>query len=227
MNDHLRQLLAHVVEDVVETGEPVGSQHLVDSRNLDVSPATIRNWFTELEADGYITQPHTSSGRIPTEKGFRFYVDELMPKRALTKRHRQELDEVAAQTNDTSIRAKALAKKSADIIGNAVLLGLGDADTYYTGLSHLFAQAEFRDWQRMVSLGEALDRMDDILQRARTLSFAQPTALIGNECPFGNACGAILLTLPDRTLIGILGPMRLDYARGFALLQAVAELMNV
>ena len=227
MDDHLKQLLAHVVEVVVETGEPVGSQHLVDARKLDVSPATVRNWFVELEEAGYITQPHTSSGRIPTEKGYRFYVDELMPKKILAKKARQELEEAMAQSSDPTIRAKLFAKKSADLIGNAVLLGLGEADTYYTGLSHLFAQSEFRDWQRMVSLGEALDRMDDILHRARRVTFAEPTALIGAECPFGNACGSILMTLPNATLIGILGPMRLDYARGYALLSALSELMII
>lgn len=226
MDDHLKRLLAIVVEEVIETGEPVGSARLVETRKMDVSPATVRNWFAELEADGFIHQPHTSSGRIPTEKGYRFYLDELIEHRPLAKRLKQELEHAVMIQGDDSIRVKAAAKQTAEIAQNAVLLGLNEADTFYTGLTHLFAQAEFRDWQRMVSLGEALDRLDDILRRVRSVTFNEPTALIGSSCPFGNACGSILVTLPDGTLFGLLGPMRMDYRTGFALMNAAKELLN-
>ncbi|HLI37994.1 MAG TPA: heat-inducible transcriptional repressor HrcA [Streptosporangiaceae bacterium] len=70
-------VLRAIVEDYVSTNEPVGSKALVDRHNLDVSPATIRNDMAVLEEQGYITQPHTSAGRVPTDKGYRFFVDRL------------------------------------------------------------------------------------------------------------------------------------------------------
>ena len=70
-------VLRAIVEDYVSTHEPVGSKSLVDRHNLDVSPATIRNDMAVLEEQGYITQPHTSAGRVPTDKGYRLFVDRL------------------------------------------------------------------------------------------------------------------------------------------------------
>jgi transcriptional regulator of heat shock response len=224
--DRLQNLLALVVEDVIETGEPVGSQYLVDAHHLDVSPATVRNWFAELETEGFIAQPHTSSGRVPTEKGYRLYLDEIMEPKPLPKRMRDSLEEACAVSGDTHRKMKALAKASAEIAQNAVLIGLDEANTFYTGLSQLFAQPEFREWDQVVSLSEVLDRLDDVLQRVRrSTTYNEPTALIGTACPFGNACSSIVLTLPDGALFGLLGPMRMDYRQGFALLSMAKELL--
>lgn len=226
MDERLQQLFALVVEEVIETAEPVGSQSLVEKHQLDVSSATVRNWFAQLEEQGLMMQPHTSSGRIPTELGYRLYVDELLTRRPLGKRDRQELEQIAADQPDRARRLKAVAKRVAEISGNAIVIGLGEADTYYTGLSQLFAQPEFRDWNRMVSLGQILDRLDEVLHTVRRTKFDQPVALIGQQCPFGNACSSMLFTLHDGTLFGILGPMRMDYRRGFALLSTIQELMS-
>ena len=226
MDERLKRLLRCLIEDVIQTGEPVGSQNLVETHKLDVSPATVRNWFAELESNGFIFQPHTSAGRIPTEKGYRLYVDELMDRKSLNKKERLELERsVSGNADEGGKSAKALSKSAAELSSNAVVLGLNEADTFYTGLTHLFAQPEFRDWNRMVSLGEALDRLDEVLQAIRKQSFDAPVALIGRQCPFGNACGSILMTLSDGTLIGLLGPMRMDYRQGFALLDAAKEII--
>src|SRR5690625_2273934 len=74
-----RQLdvLRAIVQDYVRSREPVGSRNLVERHNLGVSPATIRNDMAALEDSGYIAQPHTSAGRIPTDKGYRMFVDQI------------------------------------------------------------------------------------------------------------------------------------------------------
>ena len=76
-DDRRFQVLHAIVADFVATHEPIGSKSLVDRHNLGVSSATVRNDMAVLEAEGYITQPHTSSGRVPTEKGYREFVDRL------------------------------------------------------------------------------------------------------------------------------------------------------
>ena len=73
-----REILSHVVREYVATGQPVGSRHLVEQAGLLVSPSTVRNELAELEARGLLTHPHTSAGRVPTERGYRFYADELL-----------------------------------------------------------------------------------------------------------------------------------------------------
>lgn len=71
------EVLRAIVADFVATQEPIGSKTLVERHNLGVSSATVRNDMAVLEAEGYITQPHTSSGRVPTEKGYREFVDRI------------------------------------------------------------------------------------------------------------------------------------------------------
>jgi heat-inducible transcriptional repressor len=77
LDDRKLAVLRAIVEDYVSTNEPVGSKNLVDRHNLDVSPATIRNDMAVLEEQGFIVQPHTSAGRVPTDKGYRLFVDRL------------------------------------------------------------------------------------------------------------------------------------------------------
>src|SRR5437660_3145303 len=73
-----REILARVVQDYIATGQPVGSKHLVAAAGLRVSPSTVRNELAELEARGLLTHPHTSAGRVPTERGYRFFADEAL-----------------------------------------------------------------------------------------------------------------------------------------------------
>jgi heat-inducible transcriptional repressor len=77
LDDRKAAILRAVVEEYIETAQPVGSGHVAAAPGVDVSSATIRNEMAQLEADGYLLQPHTSAGRVPTEKGYRFFVDHL------------------------------------------------------------------------------------------------------------------------------------------------------
>ena len=73
-------ILTTIIKNYLETGEPVGSRTISKFSGLNLSSATIRNEMSDLEELGYIIQPHTSAGRIPSDKGYRFYVDQLMEK---------------------------------------------------------------------------------------------------------------------------------------------------
>jgi heat-inducible transcriptional repressor len=84
LNQRTRQILYAAVVEFVETGEPVGSRTLSKKGGLDLSPATIRNVLSDLEDEGYLRQPHTSAGRIPTDKAFRIFIDALMERRELS-----------------------------------------------------------------------------------------------------------------------------------------------
>jgi len=78
LSERQREVLVRVIEAYVATGQPVGSRHLVEQTGLGVSPSTVRNELAELEARGLLTHPHTSAGRVPTERGYRLYADELL-----------------------------------------------------------------------------------------------------------------------------------------------------
>ena len=85
LSERSRRLLAALVREYIATGEPVPSQTLARESGLGVSSATIRNLFARLEADGYVHQPHTSAGRVPTDRGYRVFVDLLLESRKPTR----------------------------------------------------------------------------------------------------------------------------------------------
>jgi heat-inducible transcriptional repressor len=100
LDDRKLAVLRAVVEDYVSTMEPVGSKSLVDRHHLDVSPATIRNDMAVLEEQGYIAQPHTSAGRIPTDKGYRLFVDRLSGVKPLSAAERRAIETFLAGAYD-------------------------------------------------------------------------------------------------------------------------------
>jgi heat-inducible transcriptional repressor len=94
LDDRKAAILRAVVNEHIETGQPVGSAHVSESAKLTVSPATVRNEMSALERDGYLTHPHTSAGRIPTDRGYRYFVD------SIGKRDHRPLDPVAMQVHE-------------------------------------------------------------------------------------------------------------------------------
>jgi len=109
--DRKLEVLRAIVEDYVSTQEPVGSKALVERHNLGVSPATIRNDMAALEDEGYITQPHTSAGRIPTDKGYRLFVDQLSTVKPLSTPERRAIQSFLGGAADLD-----------DIVGRTVRL---------------------------------------------------------------------------------------------------------
>ena len=78
LNDREKNILRYIIQQFILTASPVGSRNITKKYDIGISPATVRNIMSNLEESGYIDHPHTSAGRIPTDKGYRFYVDSLM-----------------------------------------------------------------------------------------------------------------------------------------------------
>ena len=110
MNERKMKILKAVIQNYLDTGEPVGSRTISKYTDLQLSPATIRNEMSDLEEMGYIIQPHTSAGRIPSDAGYRLYVDDMM------KAKEQELNEKESELNK---REDLLFKKSRQSRRNA------------------------------------------------------------------------------------------------------------
>src|SRR5512146_3230065 len=95
-----REILRALVTDYIQTGEPVASQPLLSRHDLDCSPATVRSVMADLEALGFLEKPHTSSGRIPTERGYRLFVDSLLKVRPPSPQDRERIERLAAAASD-------------------------------------------------------------------------------------------------------------------------------
>jgi heat-inducible transcriptional repressor len=107
-----REILRALVTDYIQTGEPVASQPLLARHDLDCSPATVRSVMSDLEALGFLEKPHTSSGRIPTERGYRLFVDSLLKVRPPSLQDRERIERLAAAANDVG----ALLDDTADLL---------------------------------------------------------------------------------------------------------------
>src|SRR5436190_12220537 len=99
LDDRKAAVLRAVVREYIETAQPVGSAHVARAGDLGVSPATVRNEMAALEREGYLTQPHTSAGRVPTDKGYRFFVDQLAGPAALPAPQRQRVRDFFARAH--------------------------------------------------------------------------------------------------------------------------------
>ena len=222
MDPRLQQILSLVLREYVASAEPVGSQYLVERYTLEISPATVRNWFAELDELGFLEQPHTSGGRIPTEAAFKQLVEEMLPKQA-PKRSRDRF-EAAVKAGDEH-KLRAIAGELANLTGLASIVA-GKDETYFTGLSQLLAQPEFRNWENAIHLTALLEHLDETLSGLKRISFDEPIVLLGEDCPFGPACGAIVAKGPNNTLIGVLGPVRMDYQQAMSHLVSALEVLN-
>jgi len=120
---------------------------LLSAGELSCGEATIRNELRALEEKGYLTHPHTSAGRIPTKAGYRYYIDNLENKaHKITKKENNVLGMSVKQADDYKTSRKQLAKKLVELSDQTVLLAFSPDSVYYTGISYLFSQPEFRDF---------------------------------------------------------------------------------
>jgi len=93
LNERSRRILEAIVEDYIGTGEPIGSRAVTRRHQIGLSPATVRNVMADLEEMGYIVSPHTSAGRVPTDRGYRYYVDTLLQVGPLDPRERSRIEQ--------------------------------------------------------------------------------------------------------------------------------------
>lgn len=123
MNSRKKDILQAVTEDYVSTAEPVGSRTISRKYLTELSPATIRNEMADLEYEGYLEQPHTSAGRVPSDKGYRFYVDVLMKDRPLRQEEIERvLREYAQRRGEIQSLSRAAAKILADLANCAAVV---------------------------------------------------------------------------------------------------------
>lgn len=120
LDPRAREVLREIVMQHIASGEPIGSRTLSKSGKFQLSPASLRNVMADLEELGFLAQPHTSAGRVPTDRGYRFFINHLMTSRALSTREREAIDEgvaVGSEIDDVLHHASALLSKLSDQVG--------------------------------------------------------------------------------------------------------------
>jgi heat-inducible transcriptional repressor len=226
---HNRKLLVlrAVIHEYLETAEPVSSSAIAEKHGVAASSATIRNDMAELEEDGLLVQPHTSAGRIPTEKGYKLYVQELVERdRRVAKFEQGFTARLAEVQKEADANARDIAKVVSAETGQTVVVSVPSGGVHVAGLAHLVRKPEFRESEALAGLTEVLDEMDELLADVFPQLSRDVQVLIGSENPFGTALSSVLMRydLPEGSgVIGILGPTRMDYDQNIAMLRSLTD----
>lgn len=232
MTERQRLILAAIIEQHAEIAAPVGSVML--AKLFGVSSATIRSEMAQLEAMGLIVQPHTSAGRIPTDTGYRFYVNSINESQAeqpqLLDRSAKAIEARAATYGDRADRAIRSAVDSlVDLTQNLGLATIGD-ELYLSGIGNLFAQPEFSQADHAQQVARLLDNLEPWLREAKP---NEPlNVYIGAENPIGKTSGATLIIsrfrspYSDNSYIGVLGPTRQSYAKVMRLVRHTGAMLE-
>ena len=222
MTERQSKLLQAIVEQYAEVASPVGSSLL--AKAFGVSSATIRAEMAELEHLGFITQPHTSAGRIPTDKGYRYYVNEIadtsVPEELAEKRAQRALSARVASGGLPEQTIRNTVDTLVELTHNLGLATIGE-QLYMSGLSNLFGQPEFMQVDQVQQVARLLDNLEPWLYEAAP---NQPLSVyIGHENPIGRGAGCSLIIsrfrspFSDSSYIGVLGPTRQSYRDVMAL----------
>ena len=234
MNIRQAKLLAAIIDQFIDTAIPVGSHQIIEAGLFPVSGATIRNEMRVLDEEGFIDQPHTSAGRVPTVKGYRMYVQQFMKPLAHERAVRTRFDELKEQYFQRKDRERAYEAVAllSNMASNVSFATVPHRDqVYYLGLSNAMRQPEFLADNRFVSgVVEVLEKKLTSLISGITL---QDTVqyYIGDKdlCPQFESCSMMVTKYRIRGevgAIGILGPVRMDYAYNTAALEMVAGLLR-
>lgn len=220
LTERQQQLLKTIVESYIKEVQPVASGYLVGKMKNAVSSATIRNEMVFLEKENYIEQPHTSAGRIPTEKAYNFYVENLMQ---VCADGEFAMDQVKDRAG-----VKMLAKKLSEITGETVVVAFDNNDFYYTGISNLFSKVEFEDRNLLIDMSQVIDHLDSALAGI----FDEVDSIqtyIGQNNPFGTKCSSVVVSLPvadQNIILAIIGPMRMNYAQVIGVINYISDKLN-
>ncbi|MEK7571085.1 MAG: hypothetical protein AAB553_02315 [Patescibacteria group bacterium] len=212
-------ILRSVIEEYINSAEPVGSETIEKKHNLSASPATIRNEMVKLSDYGYLKKPHSSAGRIPTAKGLKFYVRELMKEKELSTVEEVALKEKVWDYRETMQRfLKEVTRSLAGKTHTLAIATTNEGDLYASGYANILEMPEFLDIDVTKTLLSALDEYDCF---QNIFSNVQPDEdihiLIEDELgaklrgPYGFIFTDYVTPMAVHGRIGVIGPARLNY----------------
>ena len=225
-------ILRAIVEDYISTSEPVGSKAIVDRHDFGVSAATIRNDMAILEEEELITAPHTSSGRIPTDKGYRLFVDHLSELRPLTPAQRHAIERFLGEAEDPTQLYARTTRVLSQLTGQLAMIADPNHDRLVVSGTANLVRTEHDFAGQIVQVLDAIDEQVIVLRLlAETVRERDVTVTIGSENePFGLPKSSVVTAGFDsaggHNLVGVLGPTRMNYSGNIVAVRAVARYLS-
>ena len=229
------RILGIVVEEYIRTVSTVSSNFIVQEYHLELSPATIRNILAELEETGYLTHPHTSAGRMPTELGYRYYVDHLMNEIQLLE---EEKTRIQVQYTEGVAELEALLERTSEVISDMThytsIISLDNVRNkfYCRGTSFIVDYSDEYDVEQLANILKALEEKRKILEIINCDLQRKVEILIGQEiaCSDINHCSLVISSFKKGSgpsgRIAILGPTRMNYEKVVSTLDYISEVIK-
>ena len=227
------RILKIVVNSYIDTASPVGSKAIYRKYHLGISPATIRNIMSDLEEEGYLMHPHTSAGRVPTDKGYRVYVDTLMEPEQIGDYERR-LIEQNARAQEVEDTFEKISRVLSHLTGQVSVMFTPKHRFYFDGTSNILAQPEFKDIDKLRAVIRAfedreklLDIMQENMENPEDVSIH-----IGEENHCSELCQCSIITscykIKGRPAgsFGVLGPTRMDYPKVVSMVDYVSDFLS-
>ena len=246
-----KDILWAVIEEHTKMAEPVSSKSLSQKSGFDIVAPMIRKEMNQLEKEGYLSSPHTSAGRIPTDKAYRLYIQENMVEKStlntsatgLTQKETQKVKESLKKNwPDEQSLLKEISKLTSELSRELSVTGTTDGgNTYSFGFSNLFDEPEFKSFENMNQLMTFMDNMDSCFEGLWNKFLNEDLQVfIGSENPIKEINEFTLITgkyqLPEgepfdstqgkQGFVSIIGPKRMDYKHNMALVEYISELLN-
>lgn len=234
--DRKHEVLRAIVKHFINTAEPVGSETIIVSYKFDVSPATIRNDMATLEHEGLIYQPHTSSGRVPTDLGYRLYVDEMADFPAARRQAVQVLKSIrkqyeAEKAKEKIYEAVELIARSTENVSFATLPD--NQRTFYLGVANVLRQPEFlSDSIRASQVVEVLEKHDRFVNILKSLDIDESVKIyIGKENLIEQIKSCSMMVTKYHVhgyhgYLGIIGSTRMNYPFNTAIIEELKKLLE-
>ncbi len=228
------RVLAIVVDEYVKNVSPVSSGFIVLEYHLDLSPATVRNILAELEEDGFLTHPHTSAGRVPTQRGYRYYVDHLMEEIQLLKEEKQKIQtEYLKGVRELESLLEKASQMISDLTQYTSIVTIDNGNKIFCkGISFVAGYPEFHDFDRMKNLLRLLEEKERLLDVINCTLKKKIQIYIGSEnvCVEMSNCSLVISSFEHKNgpsgRIAILGPTRMDYERVVSTLDYFSGVME-
>lgn len=228
------RVLAIVVDEYVRSVTPISSNLIVQGYALDVSPATVRSILAELEEEGFLMHPHTSAGRVPTQRGYRYFVDHLMNEIHLLK---EERERIQAEYKKGMRELEKLLERTSEVISDithytSIVSIDGENKIYTKGISNVVGFPEFQDFKKVQQIVHTLEEKERMLEVINRDLEKKIQVFIGSEiaCTEMENCSLAVSQFKTEKgpsgRIAILGPTRMDYERVVSTLQYFSQLMK-
>lgn len=244
ISDRQSQILTQLIKLHIDKARPVASSSLHKFAKFRVSPATLRNEMLGLEQGGFLTHLHTSGGKVPTDKAYRFYVNNLLARNEFNLNNdlKRAINYIVLNNiSDIDRLNREIGRALSFLSGNLVITNqLNDGNFYKAGLASILAMPEFDEIKKARDLAQVIDSFDNLFSEIERKFFGQatqcisftPSVFIGQENPVeaindnSVICGHYKLPDSSTAMLTLIGPKRMDYEKNISIVKYTTDLLN-